>query len=158
MTAVAALWNLLGWAMILVSLPPNGKASAPEWSSDVERGRGGGGYGSCMKLLRVFMVDGWRPRRLQSVDLCLFKLFSTKKLLKKGAGEERKVEQNKSNSNISKHLPSPSSGSPAFAFAFAFAPPQLDSIKCTPPRCHPSLPPITVDCPGQPFDSRQPLG
>lgn len=155
MTAVAALWNLLGWAMILVSLPPNGKASAPERSSDVERGRGGGYYGSCMKLLRVFMVDGWRPRRLQSVDLCLFKLFSTKKLLKKGAGEERKVEQNKSNSNISKHLPSPSSGSPAFAFAFAFAPPQLDSIKCAPPRCHP---PITVDCPGQPFDSRQPLG
>lgn len=92
---------------------------------------------------------------MQSVDLCLFKLFSTKKLLKKGAGEERKVEQNKSNSNISKHLPSPSSGSPAFAFAFAFAPPQLDSIKCAPPRCHP---PITVDCPGQPFDSRQPLG
>lgn len=69
--------------MILVSLPPNGKASAPEWSSDVERGWGGGGYGSCMKLLRVFMVDGWRPRRLQSVDLCLFKLFSTKKLLRK---------------------------------------------------------------------------
>lgn len=56
--------------------------------SDVERGRGGGGYGSCMKLLRVFMVDGWRPRRLQSVDLCLFKLFSTKKLLKKG-GEKK---------------------------------------------------------------------
>lgn len=48
------------------------------------------------------------------------------------------MEQNKSNSNISKHLPSPSSGSPAFAFAFAFAPPQLDSIKCAPPRCHPS--------------------
>lgn len=128
--------------------------------SDVERGRGGGGYGSCMKLLRVFMVDGWRPRRLQSVDLCLFKLFSTKKLLKKGKGRGRKVEQNKSNSNISKHLPSPSSGSPAFAFAFAFAfaPLQLDSIKCAPPRCHTSLPPITVDCPGQPFDSRQPLG
>lgn len=46
-----------------------------------------------MKLLRVFMVDGWRSRRLQSVDLCLFKLFSTKKLLKKGG--ERKGRWNR---------------------------------------------------------------
>lgn len=81
--------------MILVSLPPNGKASAPEWSSDVERGRSGGCYGSCMKLLRVFMVDGWRPRRLQSVDLCLFKLFSTKKLLKKGGGRKGRWNRTK---------------------------------------------------------------
>lgn len=44
------------------------------------------------------------------------------------------MEQNKSNSNISKHLPSLPSASPAFAFA----PPQLDSIKCAPPRYPPN--------------------
>lgn len=102
-------------------------------------------------------------RRLAASSLAVSRLVPiqvifNEEVTEEGGREERKVEQNKSNSNISKHLPSPSSGSPAFAFAFAFAPPQLDSIKCAPPRCHPSLPPITVDCPGQPFDSRQPLG
>lgn len=101
---------------------------------------------------RVMVKGGWRwlwklheiiasihCRWLAASSLAVTRLLPIQVIFNEevaeGRGQGRKVEQNKSISNISKHLPSLPSASPAFAFA----PPQLDSIKCAPPRYPPQL-------------------